>query len=483
MDYLQCSDMVREIIGNIETVRQFYSEEIRTWRRLQVKRILPFSLRLANDFYEKFRNVSEATVLKDDFYTNWGSVTIETSGRPPWYYPYMIIDLVMFNANFDYMFKELRRKDDFITIGAFIDAAVRLGYSLSVDFEPEEIGVLKTIFAKRGSSKIGIISFNELATHIRTKTWSAKYYWEILNKFFHPSIVIDHGKLGLFPVLIKHKRELTDLEKQYTLYSFHNNGYYFTLIFIPKESSWLETNESGGEGFEILDFIERLDHGWNLTHFTEKASERWGYYPGLHRKDVIEVTRDEIIYNRNQHSVKGVHARDFEILASLNRGLGRMSDAAAQLGIHVSHFNRRITFLKENEVFYPKVSFHRCGLDIEQFLIFYARNLGGKQIISRIKTSLAYFPYAIMYSGKNSLMARIQMPSRWLRDFSIELAELVAPGGAWEGQVEVSTGPSWVRNTIRNKLSDLHKLVVITTEETGQQLSYTWTFELPRYKR
>jgi len=476
------SEIVTGILDNLQKISLFVTKEIKTWRKLTVKNIIAFSQPLADDFYYKFSNSSEAKVIKDKYYPAWGCVGIKVEGRPTWYYPYSLIQLVTFNVEIKDLLVELSFADEFIDVPFFIDTVTRMASSMVVKFKQREIDVLKFLVMSTQEEQIPelTITFAEIARGLGMSMTQARNYWTNLDKFFSTGIHIDYGKVGLRPVLVKHGRELTELEKKYTKYSFHDRSLYYSLLFIPTDSSWVEINEMQDTSFESLGDIRRMDYEWNLTHLPEEIEGRWGSYPRMNRKQLKRKPACSIHYGYSQ-AIKGLHVRDFEILDSLFRSVGRTKETAAEIGVTSAYLSQRTGFLMEKRVIIPRVDLHYCGLDVEVFLIIHCNeeNETTKRIIDRVTNNLIYFPNVEIYSGEECLLAKIKISSRWMNQYLLETQNLSEPGGYWyDNGIKAITRHSRTKSSIKNPLSNLHELVIPRKIGTPAKLGIDWSFEI-----
>jgi len=309
-------------------------------------------------------------------------------------------------------------------------------------------------------------------------------YFPVISTFASTGIHIDYGKIGLRPVLVKHGRELTDLEKKYTKYSFHDSSlfdsHYYSLLFIPVDSSWVEINKMNDTSFESLGEIRRRDVEWNLTHLTEEIEGRWGGYPGMNRKHLKRKPACSIHYGYSQ-AIKGLQIRDFEIVSSLHNTVGRINVTAAEIGVTSAYLSQRTGFLTEKKVVTPRRDLHYCGLDVEMYLVLYSDegNRETGKIMEQVNNSLIYFPSAEIYSGEECLIVLIKMPSKWMNQYLLEIQKLTEPGGEWnEKGVKAVTRHSRTRSTIKNPLSNLNELVIPRKEGVQSKLVIDWSFEI-----
>jgi hypothetical protein len=477
---LSCSPEVARILDNWQEISWFVTNTIKTWRKLRADEIIDFSLKLADLYYEEFKYSEEIEVIKEQItYYTWGSVAISVKGREPVYYPYMAIQLEVFGVGYEDILNELRRQDGYITMVMLVDVIARLEYRLSVDFTKREIEVLKTIVIKRNHLNFGILMFTEVGKIIGISKVQARRYWKNLDKFLDSGIFINYGKLGLMPVLVKQARELTKLERDYTRYSFYDQGNYYSLLFIPWKSRWIEENETE-EHFQLLGRIDEMDYGWNLTDFMEKTINRWLNYPGLWKKDAIKGRSTNIKFDENDMILDELRRKDFDILNTISEDIGRLKDMANLLNVSESYISQRISFLSEHSIFCTKVDLVHCGLDYDLFLVLYTEKQQVNDTLQRIKLSLSYFPQRIVFSGDQCLLAKIRIPSKWLKYLLHEVQDLTDPGGEWyENKITSIVHCTRTRSSIKKKLTDLRKLVVMNKKDRNKPL-YEWTFEMPR---
>ncbi|MFW9997740.1 MAG: hypothetical protein ACFFD4_37215 [Candidatus Odinarchaeota archaeon] len=476
---LSGSEMVKEILSEWEAIYHFTVTEVRTWRRLKVDRIESFSRELADSFYEKFKDSSEALVTKDYFYSKWGTVAITAGGISPWYYPFSLIELCAFGVELDDLLDELGNHDNLINIHQFSTAIINLERSVSVRFKRREIEILTLITTRRDDTSTGILTYEELATILGLSRPVVKEYWENLKRFFLAGILINYGKIGLFPVAVKHYRELTPLEKQYTKYSFYHGSYYHSLLFIPRESSWVEENQQVDDEFELLGPVDRMDHGWNLTYLTEKPERRWGSYPGIQKKSVA-LTGDTMIFDRNERPLEGLQVKDFAVLKALAHNVGRLKTGASYLNVSEAYYSQRVSFLAEKGVFVTKVDLYACGLDVDLFIIIHTERNTGKEIIKEVPNTLSFFPHRVVFSGEHCLLAKIKIPSHWLRRFFVDIENLTEPGGHWYDKgITAATHVNYSRDSLVNRLINLDELIVKTKSGVGERVTVDWTFEIP----
>ncbi|MHA2297659.1 MAG: hypothetical protein ACXAEU_13760 [Candidatus Hodarchaeales archaeon] len=481
-----CSEIVESILGYWSDIATFIENNVSTWRKLKADNIIDIGQKLGDEFYERFKNSQEAIVTKGKYFYTWGAIGIRAEGRPTFYFPYTLIELAAFNTSFDDIMAEITSGDLYVDLLTFIDAIIRIVRRLSINFKTREIEALKVIVMstlEREGSKIGIRSFTELAQHLNLSLAQARNYWTNLDKFFARGIHIDYGKIGLKPVLVKHIRPLTSLEKQYTKYSFFDHDCYYSLLFIPRESSWVETNEIQDCDFISLGDINRMDFEWNLKNLTEIAETRWGSYPGLQRKHLKKKPACTIYYDHFTDS-KGFHIKDFLILNSLSTTIDKSKDAAKDLGISTSYYSQRVSFLLDNYICIPRIDLHNVGLDLEMFLVLHERNNTGsemKTIIERVNNCLLHFPNAETYWGDNSLLAKISIPSRMMAQYLLEVQNLSEPGGHWyDSEITAITHNSRTRSSIKNGLTNLQDLII--PRKTGYErgkLNIDWSFEIP----
>jgi len=195
-----CSDIVKEILSYWEEITIFVAENVKTWRT--AKNVLSFSQPLADNFYEKFRNSREAEILKDKYFSTWGSIGIKAEGRDAWYFPYPLIELIIFSVKLEDITAELAKVDTFVDLPIFIDAVTRLASAMSVNFKTREIDVLRIMVMStlERESGIGIPSFSEVALSLNISHTQARNYWTNLDKFFRRvySLIMEKSVSNLF---------------------------------------------------------------------------------------------------------------------------------------------------------------------------------------------------------------------------------------------------------------------------------------------
>ncbi|MHA1450736.1 MAG: hypothetical protein ACTSP4_15115 [Candidatus Hodarchaeales archaeon] len=476
-----CTAMVKGILDAWPKINSS-NEVIKNWRGLKAKKIIPISKPIADAFFETFKDSKEARVIKDNYYYTWGTIGIEIEGRNIWYFPYLIIHLNAFGLGFEDVVSELSRTDDFIDISKLVDTIDRLNSSISVNFRKREIEFLKTLITEKNDLIHGILTYEEIGQILGISHGQARNYWKNLDKFFKMSIYINYSKLGLFPVLVKHNHELSDLEKKYTRFSFYDNGNYYSTVLIPYYSSWIEENQSDPR-FQLLGTIKKVDFDWNLTHFTEKAQDRWGTYPGIQRKSIRRTSSLTVVFDPDKR-IDGFHRKDFEILQLTSKTIGRARTAASYLDISESYYCQRMAFLAEKSVFITLKSLFLCGLDVNMFLVLYTEkdNEKGKDVLKKVSKGLVYLPGTAIYSGDNCMIAIIRIPSRWLHQYMLEFSNLTEPGGLWcENGIKAVTHNCRTRSSIVNPMINLKDLVILQKDHPGK-LSLDWTFEIPRTK-
>ncbi|MFW9992350.1 MAG: hypothetical protein ACFFD4_09910 [Candidatus Odinarchaeota archaeon] len=481
-----CSEVVKAILDYWPEIPTFVAEKVKTWRGLKAATLIPFSQNLADSLYERLKNNDEVEVFKDQYYHSWGSAGLKVQGRQPWYFPYSLIQLCAFGVTLDDLLTEIDKGDIFIDFSHFIDTIARIDRTLSVSFKTREIDLFRAILMEineREPGTLGIPSFTRLSEIIGISLTQVRNYWLNLDKFFVVRILINYGKVGLHPVLVKHGRELTDLEKQYTKSSFFDHGDYYSLLFIPWNSNWVEANERDDCNFVSLGEIQRMDYNWNLTHFTENAEIRWGSYPGLLRQNIRmepAISMDFIV----RKDVEGMHIQDFKIIDEMAKVVGKYTEAVKELGFTESYFSQRVKFLSENGFFYPTVFFRQCGLDAEMLLVLYAHSDSQSSIkmLERTASSLIYFPNMMVYLGTDCLLARLLMPSKWVNQFLLEFQNLSEPDGQWyDSGLRAVTHHGRTRSSIMNPLSNLWQLIVEHKRSDNRpgKLNIDWTFEIP----
>lgn len=480
-----CSDLVKGILEYWSDISSFVNENVKSWRNLKINTILAFSQEIADDFFQRFTENVEVEIIKDKFYNSWGVVGIEIENRYTWYFPYNLIQIAAFGITLDDILGKFARQE-FVDFAVFRDIIANLSNNISVDFKRREIEFIKAVveltLEKEGES-IGIPSFTELASCLGVSSTQIRNYWKNLDKFFGTGILINYGKIGLKPVLVRHERQLTSLEKQYTMYSFHDRNHFYSLLLIPCTSSWVETNEFGGNDFESLGNVQRMSTGWNLTHLTEKSSSRWGPYPGILGSH-LRKNPDYLIEFDCTNIVEGLHAKDFRILNSLSIVFDRAKNSSKELGVSESYFSQRMSFLLRNHLCYPRINLRNCGIDAILFIILHSRKGWEDRtssIIERVNNSLVYFPFSTIYQGNSSLLALIKMPSKWMNEFLLEFQDLTERGGIlYENGVIAITHHGLTRNTYVNRMNNLHELVVSRNADNKPgRLSIDWSFEIP----
>jgi len=459
-------------------------EKIRNWRGLKARNIFPLSKPVADEFYEEYKDSTEARVIKDNYYYTWGTIGLEIEGRNNWYFPYLLIHLNAFGLGFEDVINELSRLDDFIDLTKLVDTIVRLNNNVSVDFKKREIEFLKTLITEKNDSIHGVLTYEEISKILGISQGQVRNYWKNLDKFFKMNIYINYSKLGLFPVLVKHDHGLSELEKKFTRFSFHYNGNYYSMVLIPFNSTWIDENLSDPRfDFQLLGTIKKVDFDWNLTHFTENALDRWGTYPGIQRKSIKRASTLTVEFDPDKR-IDGFHRKDFEILHLLSKTIDRTKTAASYLGISESYYCQRMKFLAENSVFFTIKRLFLCGLDVNMFLVLYTRedNEKGKEILRKVGNGLVYFPGTAIYSGDTCMIAIIRIPSRWLHQYMLEFDDLTEPGGLWyENGISAATHNCRTRSSIVNPMTNLKDLVILQKNHPGK-LGLDWTFEIPRTK-
>ncbi|MHA1449987.1 MAG: hypothetical protein ACTSP4_11260, partial [Candidatus Hodarchaeales archaeon] len=466
-------------------IKSFVTGNAISWRKLRVNIIKDFSRELAEDLYINHRDNGEAKVFKDKYYDSWGAVAIKIESRNAWYFPFSLIQLATFSITLDDILTRFERKD-FVDLIEFFDIIAYLANTYSVNFKAREVEFLKTIVeltSEKDGLNISLPSFAEISQCMGISATQTRNYWANLDKFFSTGTFINYSKLGLKPVLVKHSRKLTSLEKQYSKYSFFDKGCYYTLLLIPYRSTWVEENKYGNNSdFKPLGVMNRMDSSMNLTHFTENAANRWGPYPGITGKIMKRDPDHTIIYDR-ENTVNGLHIKDFLILNSLSVVFNRSKQSSCEIGVSESYFSQRLSFLLRNKLCIPRVDLYNCGLNGVVFLVLYA-NVDGKEtdeIMERVNNNLNYFPSTIIYRGNTCLLALIRMPSGWMNEFLLDFQNLTEQGGLF--YTKSITGifhHGRTRMTYINKMDNLHELVVPRKDsEKHGKLCIDWSFEIP----
>ncbi|MHA1448300.1 MAG: hypothetical protein ACTSP4_02640 [Candidatus Hodarchaeales archaeon] len=488
---VQCSPMVAYIVQKWDNISRYVEKEIRSWRDLKIKRISKFSYDLAVEIERKFSDETGIDFVKDIWFDSWKSIGIKIEGRDPWYYPYSIILLCTFNITKADIIAELERKSSFIDIIAFIDVCIRKENRITIDFNRNEVDFLNYVMFTRTDSIWEIPSFEELGRLMssnlpesKTGGNTSRYrtrglaYWKKLDKFFNTGILLNYCKIGLSPVVVIHSRELTELEKKYTKYSFFERGDYYSLLFIPAESSWIKENE--GIHFKSPGKILKLEVGWNLTHFTPKAENRWGYYPGLVRKSIDKIPDYSFTFDEYCNTITGFHEKDFQLLAELSRTIGRIITTARQLTVTEPYVHQRVSFFSQNKIFHTKVDLHYCGLDTGLFIFLHSADGRNIDLLNDVRINLKYFPNYVIFSNDHCLYAKVKIPSRWLLDLITEVNELDTPKGAFnDGEIVFRMKNYRTRESIRKSLNDLSNLVIFHKNVDGLN-RLDWTFEIAK---
>ncbi|MFW9993781.1 MAG: hypothetical protein ACFFD4_17175 [Candidatus Odinarchaeota archaeon] len=458
-------------------IQQSISSDKNDWRNfLRQEAVSFFSKPLAESLLEKFHDNSEAKIIKDIYFEPFGSVAVKLPNLPSWYYPYSLLRLATFNIDFQDLYDDLERKNEFITLERFIKTTKKFTTLMNANLKLREIEMMKVIIKKRNKSSTlskQFLSYKQAGQLIGLRRPErAKIHWNNVTRFLTTRIMINPTKIGLLPHFIRHRRELTPLEKKFTYYSFiYPDNYYYSLVLIPEGSVWLQQNLEEDSEFISLDKMDLMEYSHNLTHFTAKKEGRWGRYPGLNRS-TAEIKSD-ISLDLASKNVFKPRMIDLQIMQELAKNVGRQEETANFFGVSTSYFNQRVTKMAEKEVIVPKVDLYHVGLEIELFLSLIIGE-EGTDVIKQARNALVYFPHVIIFSNKKSLFAKLKMPARWLYQYQYEFDELSTTGGRWyEQKVKTATRLVNTRASLRNSLIDFTGMINELKTDRGYS-SFEW---------
>jgi DNA-binding Lrp family transcriptional regulator len=426
---------VKYIINSLPEITKFIPEGRSNWRKLlQKENVKEFSKPLADNLFDMFKDSKEVVVVKDLHYNNYGSVLLKDIDVRHWY-PYHLIELLVFNVNSQDIIEELSRRDTFVTLKLFDQTILELTKrTMIIDFKPREIEFMKVLLKERNESATTFdglfLNYKQLAERLNMRADTAKNYYSNLNKFFHSGIVINPASLDLHPVYITHSRELTELEKRFTYISFFNHDKYHSLIYLPGGSTWIEQNVDEDINFNFFGNFDEMIFNINLDHLTPQRADRWGRYPGLKRLSIMNIRKSDIHLSLTSNIAYIPNKKDLKIIDEFQKTTSRYKHLAKYLGVSISYINQRIDKLWKEGVIVLRYSLYFIGLDSEYYLVIHSKD--EPAIIQQVKKALLEYPSSSIFICEDTLYALVGMPSRWLPHYIHELTDLFNPGGEWE---------------------------------------------------
>jgi DNA-binding Lrp family transcriptional regulator len=448
---------VKYIIDSLPEIAKFIPEGRGNWRKLlQKERVKEFSKPLADNLLDMFKNNKEVVVEKDLHYSNYGSVLLKDFDVYHWY-PYHLIELLVFNVDIQDIIEGLSRRDTYVTLKVFDQTILELTKrKMNVDFKPREIEFIKLLFKERNESATTldghVLNFKQLAERLNMRADTVKNYWQNLDKFFQSVIVTNPASLNLHPVYITHSRELTELEKRFTYISFFDHDKYHSLVYLPGGSTWIEQNVDEDANFNFIGKFDEMIFNINLDHLTPQRTNRWGHYPGLKRPSIMNIRKSDIHLSLTSNIACMPNKKDLKIIDELQKTTIRYKHLANYLGVSTSYINQRIAKLWKEEVIVLRFVLHFIGLDSNYYLVVHSRN--EPVIIQQVKKALLEYPTSIIFICKDTLYALVGMPSRWLPHYIHELTDLFNPGGEWEIQgARMFTASKFSRGSKRPRIN------------------------------
>ncbi|MFW9928660.1 MAG: hypothetical protein ACFFD1_04650 [Candidatus Thorarchaeota archaeon] len=433
MDYeidFPCSEVVQYLIHDYIKIEQNPPIPKKNWRQLgRSEKVTNFKKNLATDFIDRFKNSEEVKLSL--YFENDVMLSSFKNDTVFFYHPSFFIALYYGNICLRDILEQLKRKGIFIDLKGFVDVIFNFYNLINRDFKLKEVELMKLVVYTRNKVETlhsQFLTFKQAGKILGIRKEQAKTYW--YNLLFHIlcPVAINHSSLGLDLVFISHKRKLTDFEERFVRISVYWNKSYFTLIFVPKSSDWLQSNELEDENFVIYGKVTDYEENHFLNFLNPKMIDRWGQYPGVNTNRPLKTSL--VAINLQTDSRFPIQKKDLEIIDLILIDVGRLKETAQALNVSESYLNQRLKIMVKKEIIFPSPKIENVGLDC--YYIFVLQGIKNSQILERITNNLRYFPSIALFKGKDFLVGRIYFPQKWLRQYLNELDDLFGPGGYLE---------------------------------------------------
>ncbi|MFW9994018.1 MAG: hypothetical protein ACFFD4_18385 [Candidatus Odinarchaeota archaeon] len=458
----ECEEIVRHLLEKWHKIRFFLKEKDYSWRNMKISGFL-FLLEPYRD--ELLARFSDHPGIHLDQYVldYWKSVTIRTGDNvdlKTLHFPYTIFSLELIGFPFERMIHHLEGINRFVTLEIFIDCFYHHELSVATNFRGIEVDLMKILAKERTKGWHGVYTFADLSIKLnRTKETISDNYFK-LHDFFKIRVIDNPARLGLFPALVSHSRDLTDLELQFTAFQItsRKSRKKYSLVLCPEKTTWVDQNIAEDPDFRLIGYMDFLEFNNNLTHFTPDKDSRWGLYPRLLRK-VLPITPDVSFKLEKKRGDFHFSLSDLEYLEQAKLWIGRLPTASSRVKKSIREYSRRMTYLKKNAVFDTKFDFTYIGLAVEALLIAE----GPSDQILAIRTNLLHFPTARVYSSPHSLAGFVLMPQKWFYGYYTEIQEIQRYESGKKPQnndhLLIETVLKRVHNVYWNINPDYHKMI------------------------
>ncbi len=371
---------------------------------------------VARAFFQKYQMTDSEIEINwnDKLWKGFRSIPITVNRLGTFHFPYTCFRFqTIKSTSFNLLQTKMQEKKP-QTISQFIELIWDLARNLFADLNEDEVEILKKSIQGLDND------------HFQNSGWLAPFYFttttdlsaERISKslsrlmaigVFQPQIIMNYGRIGLYPKLLITQRSLESLENEYSFFQvspadkiFNYNG-----IAVPPQAIELGWTDQLLET-EILQDIRSFTCGWNLTQLT---IDGWGNYPKI-LPEASALGQTTIKYN--------IQPLDLRTADTIYLEKIYWMDGRVLRGERGQRAQSQVRKLRKEGAFRWNCSYRSLGLSASIFI--YAK--GKQDHLQKINLKSKGFPLFRHFENEDWILSILTMPEPWIYRALLDLKEL-----------------------------------------------------------